>query len=398
MQSFLPKALLFKEWKQHKWWMIIGGILLLGNPVMNLIRIPASSSLVSGRELYVFWKVVVPALYGMTISSGTNGYPSLYRLPSYPSISGAQGIIAMSILIALVTVERNRGGIWYTLAGPVPRSALLRVKVILALAVVVFAWVFKFFLLLALVRYSGQRIPLSTLVGWTTSNLIFSLALMAVGLACAAVMMVGFPAGITAVLIALIPMALGRAVLPAGSSVGSFSVTSPQAVPGVPANLANASISGAMNAPAQPVLAGAIAHSLRAIAPWDYVSSSTGMSQTGTTVTLFTNSHPIGWMAIWFVLWVLMWGFVAWRAYLNAPLENSDQFFLYPQLWPVAMWFLAGLVSYVGVSAAVAKISLQPAPYAILVRLLVVWVLLGLVSQAVLRWWVRRDGGLSLKR
>lgn len=394
----IPKGLLFKEWKEHRWWMIAGFILMLAQPLIPWFGVVlgpgmnvngttvTSSSTPSGTSTSIavhgigvplslhaalFWKVLVPAVYGAQIAPNSSGYPTAYSLSGIPYLSYLSGLAAMGLIIALVTVERNRGALWFTLSGPVTRRSQIQTKVLLTAGIVLITLVIKLVLLLGTDLYIGTIVPLPMLVRWVLANAMFELGLLAIGLACASVVMVGMAAGLWALLITGIPWAVARSILP---------VVPP------PSSTTNAKV----------LVAERVTQFVQSLSPWHYSSPSlhTGVSDgapVGWTMHIGQSGPPLAIMAIWFIVWVAVWGWLGYKAYLNAPLENSNQFFLFSRLWIPALWILTALVSYVVVNSVLTRGGLTTvAPFMMFVRVLEVWIPLSVAMSLLITVWLRR--------
>lgn len=189
-QSFLPKGLVFKEWKEHRLWMLIAVVLLLWQPVAPWLRVVFGGN-GAGTSHLLFWKVLVPTLYGVNLIPNSSGYPTSYVLQGFPYASVLSALSAMGLMIALVTVERNRGALWFTLAGPVSRGDQLRTKILITTAIVLGTLLVKVMLLLGTDLYVSGMVPYTMILRWGLVNAMFDIGFMAIGLACASAVMVG---------------------------------------------------------------------------------------------------------------------------------------------------------------------------------------------------------------
>lgn len=363
MPSFLPKALCFKEWKEHRWWMVTALVLLVYQPVYELWGFLVSGK--SSNSQGLFWQVLLPTIYHSGVVG--NQYPTKYLIHANPVAGMFAGFVALGLGIALFTVERNRGTLWFVFSGPVRRLDQFRVKLMFATSIVILTLIFKVVLLCVCDVASGTLLPLSVVWSWGALNLVYELALMAVGMACATVIMIGFHAGIAAVILAAIPWATGKSVYP-------------RPIEPFPGN--------------QVPFAATLGKFLESLSPLTYSGGMTLTSGAPDSFPLIIANgvRPMGWVSLWFVGWIIGWLWLAYRAYKRTPIENNAHFFMFPMLWRWTLWFAVGVVSYVSVNGYASyqpDSSLLQTPYALLSRVIFVWVMLGLIVDLGVRAYLR---------
>lgn len=379
MLSFLPKALCFKEWKENRWWMLTAVVLLMYQPVYSIWGFLMSGDASSPRAM--LWQVLMPTVYHSSITGTT--FPIKYVITANPAASMFAGFVAMGLGIALFTVERNRGTLWFVLSGPVRRVDQFRVKITFAVTIVVLTLLLKVAVLGVCDIASGTLLPLSDVWSWAALNLIYDLALLAIGIACASVMMIGFHAGITAVIVSAIPWAIGKSIAPRLSGISPVD---------------------------HVAFSTSLSKFLESMSPLSHSSGMTftslGSSSGADSFQSFqlnvANGVPqMGWVAIWFAVWTIGWIWLAYRAYQRTPIENNTHFFMFPVLWRWGLWFAVGVVSYLAVNLYASNHSYAgnlDAAYALLSRIVFVWVIFGLIVDFGLRAYLRSHASGRLKR
>ncbi|QQE79873.1 hypothetical protein [Alicyclobacillus sp. SO9] len=379
-QSFLPKPLLYKEWKEHKWWVFAGVILLLHSPVLDFLSALLRPPL-QGVKQGMIWQVIFPVIYHFqfTLTSSYPYYPSDYLIKGPPTLDTIAAVVAMGLMISLVSVERSRGSMWYTFSFPIRRIDMLRVKIGIALCAVLGSLMVNFIVLVIADILAKQVIPLSSVILWLFENALLEVSLMAVGLAAASVITTGLLAGLTALLVSATPWALGSAVLP-------------QTAPGIAPALTQTApfVQGTS-------MAGHISMFLRGLSPLHY--SLAGMTQTSGPQNSFVPlAIPPGlhlsmswWAVTWLILWTVAWGALGVYGYLRAKLEHVSNLLQFPKLLPFVLWLLYGFVSSVAANAlTIHHNQTASKPYVLLIHWLLMWIVIGMAG-TVFRYFFRRE-------
>lgn len=384
--SFLPKALLFKEWKEHRWWMLAAFLLLVYGPFANLFAVLQVSQTYPGTDIAarITFGLLTPILYHLQISPSNGVYPSLalYGIHGAPVVSSSGAVVAMGLMIALVTVERNRRTLWYTFSFPIRRVDALRVKIVMAIGTVAAAMLLNFLLLLITDLAAHQAYPVAVLLHWLGANLLIAVTLMAAGLVFAAMIPIGVVAGITALLLTSLPWAIGVSILRALPTDVGIKI--------VPMS---ASQSSFFSTPT--TFSGRISMFLRSLSPESYFAgtSSTGMGvpeQPVTVLVHYGHFFNVG-TVLWFLALIIGLGYLGFYAYGRMPIENTARFVVFPRLELWVWWLYLGGASLFIVNAFTAnKTQISQTPFLLMEYWVAVWIAVGLVMT-----WVRH---ISRKR
>ena len=381
--SFLPKPLLFKEWKELRWWLFAGFALLVYGTLSNLLALIRTAQTAGDTTQRLIWNVLIPILYHTQyIPGATDIYPvfNAELFHGRPAVSSSAAVVSMGLLIALITVERNRNTLWYTFSLPIRRADALRVKIVLAVSVVLSGFLLDFLVLLACDLAAHQAIPLAVLWQWLGENLLIAMTLMGIGLACAAVVQPGIVAGFTALILAAGPWGLGLSVL--------RSLSTNMGVVVIPNQFVNGQVNYITSSPTTP--AGHISMFLRSLSPTSFFSGSDnfGGPFAGKELTLYVNwGHSLTFgLILWFLFISLGGGMVGVYAYLRAPIENSSHWVLFPRLEPWLRWLYYGALSFFLVNVLTANsVTVNNTPYLMTGYWLGAWLVIGLAATGIRR-------------
>ncbi|QQE77403.1 ABC-2 transporter permease [Alicyclobacillus sp. SO9] len=124
MESYFPKALWFKEWREHRWRAVLAAVIISLSPVARGLLYWSRHTAVPGAQNYagrMFWNQFNSEISTFSKSS-TTGLPAV--------------VVVVIIAIILVVGERNSGSLWYILSTPVQRRQWLRTKFLFGLGVI----------------------------------------------------------------------------------------------------------------------------------------------------------------------------------------------------------------------------------------------------------------------
>ncbi|WP_026973877.1 hypothetical protein [Alicyclobacillus contaminans] len=333
MASFFPKALVFKEWRQQRWWGLLFLLVLAGPEVLVLtVRLMRIWSEQDAQLRLTMLEMIRFTLAAMTGQADNDSGGLEY----YAFAAAAFGSIILSY-------DRSHGGLWYTLSGPFTRRQVLRVKATLGALFLMASLVVFAVLLYALNLGAGAGLPVHAFLRWLGCEALLQLACFVCGLMGATLVGQVYVAPLAGWLIGGLPLAL---------SVYVQLLTGP--------NSANWVFT--------------MTHLLEQFAPLYY-----------------TRGFPSGPSAMFFVCtgcWILVGYFGVQQLFRAISLERMDNFFLFPGLWH---WVVFGGCCFVGlVMAEESSVDEQvPAPE-MLLKHAVFTVLLWLLVRWLIRWYRKK--------
>jgi hypothetical protein len=380
--TFLPKPLLYKEWKENRWWLLTAFVLLVFGPVSNLIGVMSApqTGAFGDTTARLVWKTLVPILYHVQYSPGNAGaYPTFQSsfIHGHPAVSTFGGIVSMGLMIALITVERNRHTLWFTFSFPIRRIDALRVKIVFAASVAIFGLLVNFLILVFCNVAAHGVIPWTTLWYWLGENLLISLTLMSIGLLCGAIVQSGPLAGITALIMASYPWGLGFSIFRSLPTNVGIQEQTASMYPGATSSTFPLLVSGATTP------SGRLSLLLRSLSPTSFFSGSGGFGGSVNGMVVSTNwGHPltVG-LVLWFVCVIILSGAAGIYAYLRTPIERNSYWVMFPQLGPWIRVLYDGALSLFLVNAFTATSqTVNNTPYLLTGYWFGMWLVVWLIS------------------
>ncbi|QQE80639.1 ABC transporter permease subunit [Alicyclobacillus sp. SO9] len=364
-ESFLPKPLLFKEWKEHRWWILSAFLLMLYGPFSHLLTF-VQQSRTGNSQAFILWNFLAPIVYKLQYSPAASGHPvSNAVISGDVAVSYFAPVVAMGLTIVLVSADRNKGSLWFTLSFPITRSSLLRVKLLLSATIVLTAFLLNFLLLAIVDHASGNPITFIALLEWLGKNLLISGVFMATGLACAAVIQAGLLTAFSAILITAFPWALGLSVVrsvPVSIGLSMHPSTHP----------------GHAVSHGHLTTAQHLSTILRGLSPTSYFSPDVGFGgsfQNDKLILSVSAGHSMNFaVVIWFLFLTALFAFIGFRAYLAAPGENYSRWIQLEQIQPWYYFSLIGAGSFLIINAMTASNThLSHTPYVLTLYWFILW-------------------------
>ncbi|WP_067930893.1 hypothetical protein [Alicyclobacillus kakegawensis] len=316
MDSYLPKALIYREWKEQRSWLIGGTVLILGELWLRLVAL--GMQLVSGSGLPDIRQAAWAGLWSYVSNS-------VGQLSS-EGTTGAVAVLAMmAVATRQVARERAQGDLLGVLMGPVKRADLLRVKFVVGCGWILCTLMLLLFLLAILNLTAPNPVSAGQMAAFACDK--FSLWVAFYGLAfmvsCAVAGAV--PAFLLTALLADMPVWLPGLVALV-----------------IPPEMTHATWPDAV----------------ARLSPWTWLSAAV----------------PIPWLVVPWLLFLAWLGyFVGQRAFARMLAEDFDALLGLPALWrlviPVVS-VLLGLVVATATSARTGRWGLVPVVFVVCVALL----------------------------
>ncbi|MCL6597556.1 MAG: hypothetical protein K6T81_02305 [Alicyclobacillus macrosporangiidus] len=335
MKGFsFPKAVVYKEWRQLRGWLMLLAAVFWFAPVKTVVRYWTNVHAHPDQQQFLAASVV-QMLQGLQ--------PHFAAVTSTTLAALVLGVVPMSL-------ERARGGLLLTLAAPVRRQDLVRVQAVLCLAAVWVALLLLTPYLLAVNAAFGHVVTTGDIAGWFLMQ----------GLLKSAAFMVGF-AVTTSVgnVIGAFACALGLAGFPVYVSM-------------MIQELAHTAI----HPEAFDEVVWRVAHDVMAMSP---------------AVGPGVSDAPLWCLGGWYAVWAIGWYIAAEALFRRLPLEREGALFAFPALWDVLFAGVGLMVGTVCGEMAVGGMEFDPRRTPVLTAVwLPVAALTWFVLHAVRRWWIRR--------
>ena len=370
------RALLIREWKVSRIWLIVATLLLMGNAVLYGGHFLAGYSVGTVGQRFL-WDVIYPTVYGIQ-NPVAPVLPSHVDLQVAPGLFGFNAVVALALGVVLMTYERNQRGLLYAWTLPLKRANVFQVKWLLGCAAILFAMLCNTLLLVLGDIATRAGFPVSIAWYWVWINTLLTLVMFSAGSVVGTMVSSGLGAFLIGLLATASPLALGMIITRA---LNPFYTWSPS----------GANVNGHLT------LAGRIGEWVSWLSPFYYTTQivqmdtrsgsmpNPGGMPNGATTTVssvsFIGSTPhLGWYTLLFLLILPVFYLLGRRLYAEAAVERYSDLFLFPRLW----YFALAIVSLLTGTVAAQLIS-HATGWPFLVILILVGALFYLLSTVLLR-------------
>lgn len=403
-----------RQWRSLRWEACGAWLVMLAGIVYALLQL--STGAVGDFQGRATWNVLIPDVYGVRVY----GLPSVHNLAIHglPVVWTFGAIIALVFAVAVVWLEKSRGALAFTLAGPVRRVEWWMATCIFVLTVPLAAVCVKALLLWTIDAAAGWPIHGVEILSWWGMNLLFDAVLAAAGLFAAA--------GIGQLVFALVagvylcgaPALIGEILRGIGGGLWAVSSQIHQ-VGGLRAGVIGPVTSGAV-VPGNTAAWSGLVHvgsAVIGLSPFAHFSGQSTISYSGQTSTTLpqtggslpagtpisgsassstfaipyeTHVHLTVLLVVWFIILAVCFIWLSWRVFRAVPIEQMQDQFAFPAWEVVAVWSLAGFIAFMAAQAAT---TLADWPYAAI--FFAVLAVLGVTLHIILRSLPRGRRGVT---
>ncbi|MCL6626829.1 hypothetical protein [Alicyclobacillus shizuokensis] len=314
MDSYLPRALIYREWKEQRSWLIGGTVLILGELWLRLLVVALQLASDSGLPPRVAWA----GLWSYVSSS-------VEQLSSEGTTGAVAVLTMMAVATRQVARERAQGDLLGILMGPVKRADLLRVKFVVGCGWILCTLSLLVFLLTILNLTAPKPVSAGQMAAFACDKFSLWMAFYGLAFMVSCVVSGAVPAFLLTALLADVPVWL----------------------PGLVALV----IPPEMKSATWPDV-------MAPLSPWTWLSAAV----------------PIPWLIVLWLLFLAWLGyFVGQRAFARMLAEDFDALLGLPALWRLvipSVSVLLGLVVATATSARTGRWGLVPVVFVVCVALL----------------------------
>ncbi|MBX5436109.1 MAG: hypothetical protein IRZ33_02710 [Alicyclobacillaceae bacterium] len=342
----IAAAVLWRLWRTLRWEALAAWLIMLFVLANDVVLALTRSSAGTGVQSQLVWGVLLPHLWNVQIArlhppADTARYLSILHITGQMSVSVTVFVVAAGFGVVTAVKDRHRGGLLFTLMGPVPRRVVWGWSAGLAVAVPLAGVTAKGVGLLAVDAIARWPLPPSQVCLWWATNAVFASAMAALGFWAGTGVAREVPAFFGTMVLAGLPALAGQILKGLAATdtsgiryVGGTWVSGPQPAP-----------PGGAATVLEPV-----ANLVTRLAPLAHVSPTIGTSLQGPLpkeIGLDTgNVFTLG-LALWFLLCAAGCLWLSWRTFARIPAERFPEL-VASHRWAVTwIWICSALVAFV---------------------------------------------------